>query len=293
MLAPDYTKAVLAHYRQKSVDKGLPLGMQQLTRRGLRAACHEVCRDKYKGTDEPILKAFFGAGYDQASCLQTIPRYDVDKFRPVVNFLKEETTNPDDKVVELVAWLVDFQPRPYDRRINYAKRLNESADSPWGSLDRDIEDPPAEAGGISAVPPSTQLEGEEKRKKKKRIIWTITITVAVGMTIYGLRSYKMPAPIYIGHQACMYWNEDHYEPISCQEHGDTLVVALDSNKLVHFRKITRPDTITANSIGTIWYARYRKDYEFYTANGFHPIDPNLRLRPITEYIIIHHIRATP
>ncbi len=87
----------------------------------------------------------------------------------------------------------------------------------------------------------------------------------------------------------MFWDEDHYQPISCKQHGDTLVVALDSNKLVHFRKITQPDTITTNAIGTIWYVKYRKGYEFYTADGYHPIDPQLRLRPITEYIIRNHI----
>lgn len=286
MLPPDYTKAVLASYRRKRGNKTLPLGMLQLTRRGLRAACHEVCRDRYNRTDEPILKAFFGVGYDHTACMQAIAGYDVDKFRPLVNFLKEETTNPDDKVVELVAWLVEFQPRPYDPKIDYGKLQAGASDTPQGPQ-----------GDIINEPPSATKLDVGKIRKDKRVIWAIAITVLLAltiyMTIYGSGFNRKAPVVYIGHQGCMYWNEDHYEAISCRQHGDTLVVALDSNKLIHFRKITRPDTITANAIGTIWYARYRKDYDFFTGDGLHPLDPNLRLRPITEYIIRNHIHPRP
>ncbi|HEX3935822.1 MAG TPA: hypothetical protein VHW43_14165 [Puia sp.] len=88
----------------------------------------------------------------------------------------------------------------------------------------------------------------------------------------------------------MFWADDHYQPVSCnQKLGDTVIIALDSEKLAHFRKITRPDTITDAAIGHVWYVRYRGAYEFYTTGGYHPLDPNLRLRPITNFIITRHI----
>lgn len=84
----------------------------------------------------------------------------------------------------------------------------------------------------------------------------------------------------------MFWDGNQYQPISCnQKLGDTLVVALDSSKTLHFKKITQPDTISFNAIGAIWYVKYRGGIELYTAAGFHPIDPRLRVRPITAYII--------
>jgi len=92
----------------------------------------------------------------------------------------------------------------------------------------------------------------------------------------------------------MFWAGDHYQSISCTQHFvDTLVVALDSEKIIHFKKITRPDTITLNAVGCVWYVKYRGDIEYYTSDGFHPIDPQLRLKPITPYMIRKYIHAQP
>ncbi len=88
----------------------------------------------------------------------------------------------------------------------------------------------------------------------------------------------------------MFWAGDHYQQTSCSQHfTDTLIIALDSEKLMHFRKITQPDTITEKSKGLVWYVRYNGSLEFYTSGGFHPIDPRLRLKPITEYMIRKYI----
>jgi len=272
MLPPVYTNAVLADYHKKSEKNDLPVDMKQLSPASLKAACLEVCRGRY-GTrdDKALLRAFFDGAADQKACLQAIEDHDINKFKPLVNLLKGKTRKPDSKIVELAAWLIDFEDRPYDPRKDY------SIDPEQKHTDKENR----------AIQPMAQAG--EKKRKRRRIIFVITITIALGMTVYWTRPYKSHAPIIIGHQACMFWNEDHYQPISCQPHEDTTVTPLDSDKLVHFRKITRPDTITTRSIGSVWYVRYRKDYEFYTSDGNHPIDPQLRLRPITDYIIRNHI----
>jgi hypothetical protein len=292
MLPSAYTKAVLACYQQKSRESNIPLGTRHLTRRGLRAACVEICRDRYDRKDAPLLRAFFEGGDNQAAFLQAITHHPVDKFRPLVSFLKEETTNPEDKVVELAAWLIDFKPRPYHPSVDYTKTSGNCSESSNAQLIKiPVKTSPAELGERDNRGHLAASDSEKSGKKKKKIILAITITVVFGMIILWLWPNKPPVPVYIGHQACMFWNEDHYQTISCRQHGDTLVVALDSGKLTHFRKITQPGTITTNAIGSVWYVRYRGTYEFYTADGFHPIDLNLRLRPITEFIITHHIPA--
>jgi hypothetical protein len=90
----------------------------------------------------------------------------------------------------------------------------------------------------------------------------------------------------------MFWADDHYQPISCNQKVDNVqVIALDSVNLYHFKKITLPDTITLNAIGFVWYAKYRGTIEFYTDSGFHPIDPGLRLKRITAYMIRKYIHG--
>jgi hypothetical protein len=89
----------------------------------------------------------------------------------------------------------------------------------------------------------------------------------------------------------MYWAGDHYEQVSCnQKLGDTMVIALDTFKLRHFKKITRPDTITGYSLGRVWYIKMDGRVEFYTADGHHPIQQQRRLKPLSDYIIFKYIR---
>lgn len=42
-----------------------------------------------------------------------IRRYDLDKFRPLRNYILGNTSNPSEDVVKILAMLIDFQPRPY------------------------------------------------------------------------------------------------------------------------------------------------------------------------------------
>jgi len=91
----------------------------------------------------------------------------------------------------------------------------------------------------------------------------------------------------------MFWADDHYQPITCgQQHGNTLVIPLDSDKMVHFRKITKPDTITENALGSIWFVKFHGAYECYTSPGYHPIDTSLKLRLLTDFVLIRHIHPT-
>jgi len=296
MLPPVYTKAVLEEYRRKEAANALPFGMKQLSPASLKAACQEVRRGKYARKDEPLLKAFFGEGANEEACLKAIDACEIDRFRPLVNFLKEKTTRPDDRVVELVAWLIDFKDRPYNYIVDYAK----VSGIPLGlTLEAAIEPGPDEPGASEAGSKQTASKPEKKRWESKKLILSIAVIAIFGIVIYRIRpgtpgkqpfgSVAPPAP-----QACMYWADDHYQPINCSQKVENVqLIALDSEKVLHFKKITRPDTITANAKGLVWYVRYRGNYEYYTDSGFHPIDPQLRLKPITDYIIGRHVPATP
>jgi hypothetical protein len=89
----------------------------------------------------------------------------------------------------------------------------------------------------------------------------------------------------------MYWAGDHYQQVSCsQKLGEILIIPFDAEKLARFRKITRPDTITEDALGSIWYAKFNNAYECYTAPGNHPIDTTMQLKLLTDYVLIRHIR---
>jgi hypothetical protein len=149
-----------------------------------------------------------------------------------------------------------------------------------------------------ALPVALPSNNVKQRTKPKTIIATLAVILlaaVIGIFMYtanGGKSLKnLMGSTLNKEDGCMFWAGDHYQQVPCnQKMGiDTLVIALDEEKLNSFKKITRADTITRNDIGRVWYIKHNNKVEFYTANGNYPLDPTLRLKPITDHIISTYI----
>jgi hypothetical protein len=291
MLPPDYTKAVLADYHKKKAANELPFDMKQLSPARFRAACLEVCRERYNRKDERLLKAFFGEAADQKACLLAIDGSKIDKLKPLINFLKQKTNKRiDDKNIELLAWLINFKDRPCEAGKKYSTDGIGPEIPQVPPIEMRIEVGPQETSEKEEKSGPATSEPKEISGKSKKVILTVTILVVLGMVVHWV--YPSNSTLPTGRQACMFWANDHYQPVSCNQKMENVqVIALDSEKMVHFIKITRPDTITLNAVGHVWYAKYKGNIEFYTSDGFQPFDPNLRLKHITSYIIRKYIHG--
>jgi hypothetical protein len=277
----DYKSLVVLDYQKKKVANVIPLSLIQPSPAKLKSECIAVCDERFDRKDEKALKAFFGQGSDRGACLQAIERCDIDKFRPLVNFLKESTGTTDDKNIELLAWLIDFTPRPYEFGRRYPS--NDAEDSDPGLTTR-AEHSTQKTEKAVAAPPF--MKKAPLILKNRRTVTALLILILCCVGAFWIWINKAPA----GPQTCMFWAGDHYQPIYCsQRHGDALIIPLDSDKIAHFKKIMRPDTITESALGTIWYVQFQGIYECYTSPGYHPIDTNLKLRLLTDYVLIKHI----
>lgn len=132
-------------------------------------------------------------------------------------------------------------------------------------------------------------------KRDKIIVVCILLILAIGFIGYSLRGRTEKTSVFntlflSGSEKCMYWVGDHYEVIACDQKGKVgvPVIPLNQAKLNNLKRITQPDTLTKNSIGKVWYARFGGKNEFFTDSGTHPIDTAKRLKPITNYIITNH-----
>ncbi|ERJ59933.1 hypothetical protein [Sphingobacterium paucimobilis] len=63
--------------------------------------------------DQETLLRFFMYNGEYAELDTHIRKYDLDKFRPLRNYILGITSNPSEDVVKMLAILIDFQPRPY------------------------------------------------------------------------------------------------------------------------------------------------------------------------------------
>ncbi|RKO68528.1 hypothetical protein D7322_26700 [Sphingobacterium puteale] len=90
---------------------------------------------------------------------------------------------------------------------------------------------------------------------------------------------------YLTPEDCMCWNGERYIEVDCQDKTQRYrVIGLDQEKLEHFRKITRPDTLGIKDMGTIWYSKIDNEIEFFTAPGYHPIQTMRSLKATTKHI---------
>lgn len=284
----DYSAVVLEEYRRKKNSNELSLNLVHPTPAKIRNECLAVFSTRYSQKDERILRLFFGPRENAGDYEVAIQRFDIDKFKPLRNLLSNNTIATDDKNIELLAWLIDFQPRPYRSDVTYQitngqieitkKTVDQSQADPFGEklpgIVSSIGKEPAAAGWISSL---------LTRQK---------ITLAsIGVLGIFLSSAYFILPKF-SPQKCMYWTGENYRPISCNERvSDARILAYDPKLVDYFKKISRTDTITQSSIGYVWYSKIDNRLEFFTSDGYHPVHDDRKLKPLTDYIIKKYLTA--
>lgn len=294
----DYTQLVLRSYQERQANGILSPRLIHPTPARLKEECEAVFSARYERKDQKTLSVFFGEFDTGEAGLKAIKRCETDKFKPLVKFLRKETKVTEDKNIELLAWLIDFDERPYKYGKRYVDEVsyNDADEKVGKDLNKeevaDNFDVSTERVPVENLSLTGNLKGNRFRFKAKPVILIFVVLIAAaGFTYWKLedkpetRSFLSMNP-----EGCMCWVGDRYEQVSCNKnHGDTLVVALDTFKLKHLRKINSPDTITQNAIGSVWYIKVNGNIEYFTCDGYYPPDPKRKLKPITGYIIEKYI----
>lgn len=314
----DYERLVLEDYHRKKTDSKLSLGLIFPTPAKLKSECERVCSERFNRKDEQIIRDFFGKSGDQKVCLLAIQHCNPDKFRPLIKFLHRRSGKTSEKNIQLLAWLIDFPDRPFDFRKDYTsldqlqigvelrepvrdaivdtslfKKEPEFADI---EIEENVNGATEAVGAMHTAAnvtdagskPLTRSVTQRKRAGKVAVIGALlAIAGSGGFWWWDKTRAKDIMP---GNGSCMYWADDHYQPIPCsQKIPNTLVVALDTGKVKNFKRITRPDTITHHAKGYVWYSKINSKIEFFTADGEHPLVIGRRLKPISDYIIDKYI----
>ena len=82
------------------------------TPKNIRSACEELFYKGVANDDLYILQAFFKFK-PKDDFLKVIQNHDIDKFRPIQNFLNKKTKDTNTSNLNLIAWLINFEPRPH------------------------------------------------------------------------------------------------------------------------------------------------------------------------------------
>jgi len=103
----NYRAAILSFYEDRKSAGELSINLTYPTPAKLRDECFIRVKNGIKGNCLRIIKSFFEIPMEENLCSIRVKRFDVDKFKPLINFLKRGI-NTSEKNLELLAWLIGF-----------------------------------------------------------------------------------------------------------------------------------------------------------------------------------------
>jgi len=323
----DYKKAILKYYRIKKESHRLSLNLEAPRRDRLRVECAIVFLRKNSRVDQDFIRSVFDPTNEYEDQMRSIEKFDLDRFRPLISFLTIEGRSiRDDRLVKLLAWLIDFPSYNEWRELSEeelsfifeeaAKRPEEEITEPIISKPTgDIKVPDI----ISPPPPQiivlidkpTQgdesidvIEPESERDPKpepepiyaprfspRYISITCVLLLFTGtVSFYAWENSTASVRTPNRGEKSMYWDGDHYEPVKNGEQAPGVtIIPLNLKALQQQRKINLPDTMTSYSLGKVWYKGFVKDHEFFTDSGAYPLDTQRVLKPLSSTILTKYI----
>lgn len=278
-----FQRAVLQAYHAKRENNELPAALERPTPARLRDSSLRAWTARPLAKDREVVAAFFDAPATDEGIESGIRRFDTEKFKPLINYLKGDTTKTHEKNIKFLAWLLDFEPRPY-RAWQQQAGLPRADDDAIASTPVIISE--REQIESTDHPAVAMRRSGSRRFTLQRAAWLAGIfAVAWGVLFFVLGQ---------GTKQCMYWNEDRYVATRCADDGGTgsLRIALDRQQLRDFKKIMRPDTLARAHVGKVWYSKIDNTVEFFTGPGFHPVHRDRSLRAATAHIIDTYAAAS-
>lgn len=188
-----YTDKVFRTYQKKKEEGTLSLNLIEPTPAKLKQECSIVYSERYKEKDSKTLRLFFLPKDEFADYGLSIRNTDTDKFKPLSNFLKGKTSETEDKNIELLAWLIDFVPRPYNFKYNYDTErgdLNSGVDT--GAISKDVDETSEQNDSVAAL--EERLSEENKKginrglDLKKILIGGIVSSSLILVGYFGLKN---------------------------------------------------------------------------------------------------------
>ena len=313
---PDYIRLVKQAYKEKCANNELSLLLAQSTPAKIRQACLHLYKEQYESNgcqmlrrDEQVLRDFFGPAESGKQFLQLIGKFETDRFRPLDNYLKGNNEKTDNTNLELLAWLIDFRHRPYSFDKNFqltdeekdflANNGEEQTEPLTGKIclpEREEAQTTFQENETKEAPVQTEAalggtliaglkNGKKKREFKRAGIIILVLLICAG-AIYALWQQKKNA-----NTVCVYWANDHYEPVPCHEETKgRIIIPMSLEKVRSFRRITQVDTITEWSVGRVYYIKDSNIIKCYTEDGMYPEDLNRNLKLLSHYIFDTHLR---
>lgn len=119
----DYKKAVISFYLEQKVSKKLSLNLESPTQAKLKKECLSILSERYHKKDDKTLLSFFDPTNKFNDHEKSILKFELDGFKAILKFLLGKSQIRKDENLELLAWLINFENRPYKSEHIYAPEI--------------------------------------------------------------------------------------------------------------------------------------------------------------------------
>ena len=294
--SPAYIRFV---YIERCKESAFSPYLKNATEARVKKACLLAYKKKNSFSDKTILRNFLEVPEDGDLDL-ALKKAEVGKFRPIVNFFKNETKDPRDQTIDLVAWLIDFKFENSDEiskedikdLLNQPEKTEKNKQEKEENNEENIE-----TDKTKKIPSSKKTHERRKSIFKEKatigvlIVIVIAITSGLASLLFSNKKNTTPFLNFTGQEKYMYWLGDHYQPTNNARIKGVNIVPFNAKLVSDFRKITDQDTLTTRSVGKVWYVKINNKPEFYTTSGFHPGDTRRILKPLSKYMAEKYTQA--
>lgn len=297
----EYQDAVIAAYKKKETEGSLTPNLARPTDANLRKECIDEFPTRYNDNDSEIFKSIFGKASNADEYYKKITISEPKIFKPLNQFLRGKTVSTHERYIHLLAWLIDFDPRPFrpvdpyvlgnidNSTINTvpvatdptSDHVAKRSEDPTQNIDDAVNGKKDDIDNMLPEDNEHDLSEENNLSFIDRLFQKKNAILAALFIIMGLWVlYILLKPRF------MYWNGTEYKSLAFYQDVDSIVfiVPLDPVKLHHLKKIAVIRSISRNSIGIVHYSKIDKKVEFYTTGGKCPEDTTRWLHPMTKYI---------
>lgn len=248
----------------------------------LRNLCSLLLENNLSKADEEIFKSFFQVS-EGVELRKNIERFDIEKFKSIGNFLKGKSEKTNAVSLNLIAVLVDYQPRPYGKylKTNFPDTTKDEIE-----IEKGIQ-----SVKQFALEPAENLFAEghlNMKNAKKGAIGVGMFLVLVFGAAFLINQY------FFSQKQCMQWQNNHYEVVGCNvvKQGAIIqneVIPID-NSIVNLRKIevNEQTQFFKNGKPLVWYCKNNGKLTYFNSFGINP-ETGTALKPITKYMIDKYV----
>ena len=278
-----YRKWVLSVYDERLFAGQLSQELRSCKPGDIKKEAMKVCEKELNMDDTIILSPFVKKKDQATSFYHAIKNHNAEPFKPLSNFLNDRKIETHLRNVDLLACLLDLRPRPFIPGMHIPPVVELMKIVPE---EKPVTAPVPEKPEVITVIPPPQKTPSQKRGKSYMIFAALIFVICLG----GGAIWRPWKNHYNGHEGCMIWNDDHYEPVECNSKSTSLQrYPIKRNLVDSFQRITRPDTLTIHSVRKVWYTDYMGRFEVYTHSGPNPLDTSYRVMILTERMFRKHI----